>query len=221
LIAWWRLVLSGVLFLLVSPAMAQSQETKGGPAGQFDFYVLALSWSPGFCELSGDADRKPECEPGKGLNFVVHGLWPQNDQGYPTFCKPGARFPSRANLASVSGLYPDDGLARYEWRKHGTCSGENPDSYFRLVRQARERVRVPDSFTRTVDGTKAMPLEIERAFSEVNPGLRPEMMSVSCRQSLLQEVRVCLSRDLRNFQQCPEVDRDTCRAGQISIPAVR
>jgi ribonuclease T2 len=54
--------------------------------GQFDFYVLALSWSPGFCENSGSRSR--QCDSGRGLGFVTHGLWPQNEQGYPSFCEP-------------------------------------------------------------------------------------------------------------------------------------
>jgi hypothetical protein len=92
--------------------------------GQFDFYVLALSWSPGFCEISGSRSR--QCDPGSGLGFVVHGLWPQNEGGYPSFCEPGGRFAPRAAVEEARGLFPDDNLARYQWRKHGTCTGEAP-----------------------------------------------------------------------------------------------
>jgi ribonuclease T2 len=211
LLVWLSLLAS-------SPGFAQSDETRGGPAGRFDFYVLALSWSPGFCALTSDADEKAQCSGGQGLTFVVHGLWPQNEQGYPTFCRPSDRIPLRGNVAEASDLYPDDRLARYQWRKHGSCSGESPAAYFRAVRQARDRVRIPDSLARMPVGTRAMPLEIERAFTEANPGLRPDMMSVSCRRETLQEVRICLSRDLRGFRSCPEIDRNGCRAGQISIP---
>jgi len=187
--------------------------------GQFDFYVLALSWSPGFCEISGRRSR--QCETGSGLSFVVHGLWPQMEQGYPTFCEPSGRFVPMAALADAKGLFPDDNLARYQWRKHGTCSGESPGGYFRAVQRARDLVRIPDSFTVLRDRSKVLPSEIEQAFMSVNPGLRPDMISVSCGRRIFEEVRICLDKDLRGFLQCPEVDRDGCRAGEILIPAVR
>jgi ribonuclease T2 len=187
--------------------------------GQFDFYVLALSWSPGFCEISGS--RHQQCDAGSGLGFVVHGLWPQNEQGYPSFCEPSGRFVPRAAMDGAKGLFPDDNLARYQWRKHGSCSGESPSGYFQAVQRARERVRIPDGFRGLSSGAKVLPPEIERAFINANPGLRPDMISVSCGRRIFQEVRICLDRDLRNFRQCPEVDRDGCRAGEIVIPAVR
>jgi len=187
--------------------------------GQFDFYVLALSWSPGFCEISGS--RNKQCDSGSGLGFVVHGLWPQSEQGYPSFCEPSGRFVPRAAAEEAKGIFPDDNLARYQWRKHGTCSGESPSGYFRAVQRARERVRIPDGLLSPEVEVKVMPAEIERAFVNANPGLRTDMMSVSCGRRIFQEVRICFDKDLRGFRSCPEVDRDTCRAGEIVIPAVR
>jgi ribonuclease T2 len=187
--------------------------------GQFDFYVLALSWSPGFCEISGS--RSQQCNQGSGLGFVVHGLWPQQEQGYPSFCAPNGRFVPSTTIDEVKGLYPDDNLARYQWRKHGTCTGESPSGYFKAVQRARERVRVPDSFKTLGARSKVLPGEIEQAFMSVNPGLRPDMIAVSCGRRIFQEVRICLDKDLREFRQCPEVDRVGCRAGELQIPSVR
>jgi ribonuclease T2 len=196
------------------------RETRGSPAGQFDFYVLALSWSPGFCEASGGRDRD-QCAAGAGLGFVVHGLWPQNEQGYPSFCEPGARSIPRPALEEARGLFPDEGLARHQWRKHGSCMGGSPTDYFRAVRRARDLVRIPESLERPSTSSKALSLEIERAFALANPGLRPEMMAVACGRRIFQEIRICLDRDLRGFRACPEVDRDGCRAGEIAVPAAR
>lgn len=187
--------------------------------GQFDFYVLALSWSPGYCEASGRKSR--QCDSGSGLSFVVHGLWPQKEQGYPSFCEPNGRFVPSSVLTEAKGLFPEDNLARYQWRKHGTCTGESPSGYFNAVQRAKERVRVPDSFKAMGDRSKVLPSEIEQAFMSVNPGLRRDMIAVSCGRRIFQEVRICLDKDLRNFRQCPEVDRDGCRAGEIAVPAVR
>jgi ribonuclease T2 len=207
--------------LLAGSAGAQPLERRGAPAGTFDFYVLALSWSPGFCEAEGDGKGRDQCAAGAGLGFVVHGLWPQFERGYPSFCEPEGRNPSRPALAEAAGLFPDEGLARYQWRKHGSCAGGSPADYFRDVRRARELVRVPDRLNAPASPARAVPLDIERAFAEANPGLRPEMMAVQCRRQIFQEIRICLNRDLRGFRACPEVDRDACRAGEIAVPAPR
>jgi ribonuclease T2 len=207
--------------LVAAPAFAQPAERRGAPAGAFDFYVLALSWSPGFCEAEGDAKGRDQCAAGARLGFVVHGLWPQFERGYPSFCEPEGRSVPRAALQEAEGLFPDESLARYQWRKHGSCAAGSPAQYFRDVRQARERVRVPERLNAPTSPTKAVPLDIERAFAEANPGLRPEMMAVQCRRQIFQEIRVCLTRDLRGFRACPEVDRDACRAGEIAVPAIR
>ncbi len=187
--------------------------------GRFDFYVLALSWAPGYCEASGRQSR--QCDSGSGFGFTVHGLWPQMEQGYPSFCEPSGRFVPSGAVREISGLFPDDNLARYQWRKHGSCSGESPSGYFKAVQRARDLVRIPDSFKALHDRSMVLPSEIERAFISLNPGLRADMMAVSCGRRIFQEVRICLDKDLRGFRQCPEVDRDGCRAGEIAVPAMR
>ena len=208
--------LLGVLVLLTWPALAR--EERGAAPGDFDFYVLALSWSPAYC--AGEGGRDPDqCRPGRRLGFVVHGLWPQSERGYPSFC--GAdRIVPRAALAEAEGLFPSEGLARYQWRKHGSCAGTSPSAYFRDVRRASESLRVPAELT---DGSsrRLSPLAIERAFARENSGLRPDMMSVACRRGALQEVRVCFEKDLRGFRSCPEVDRGGCRIGDVDIPPPR
>ncbi len=216
-----RLGLAGALIAFALPVLAQPRETQGAAAGAFDFYVLALSWSPGFCEAGGSAKGRDQCEAGRRLGFVVHGLWPQGDQGFPTYCEPGGRSPTRNAVEEARGIFPDEGLARYQWRKHGTCSGLGPTEFFRAVRMARALVRVPDRLHQPSNDTKVMALEIERAFAETNPGLRPEMMAVECGRRVFQEIRVCLTKDLRGFRACPEVDRSGCRSGEITVNAVR
>ncbi len=133
--------------LSAGPASAQGfGGFRGKAAGNFDFYVLALTWSPGFCELEGERKRRQQCEPGQNLGFTVHGLWPQFERGFPTECGPSGRSPSRLAMEEARGVFPDDGLARHEWRQHGTCSGKNPAEYFRDVRRARELVHIPERF---------------------------------------------------------------------------
>ncbi|MEF3368009.1 ribonuclease T2 [Methylocystis sp. 9N] len=194
-----------------SPGLAQS-----GGARDFDFYVLALSWSPGFCESVEGAND--QCEPGKSLGFVVHGLWPQYEQGRPSDC-PGPRAPSRVALEKAEGLFPSEGLARYEWRKHGVCSGKSPSDYFADVANARAAVTIPPLFVNPKGDQKFAPIDVERAFYDANPRLRPGMMTVSCRRGVMDGVRICLSKDLRDFRACPEVAQRGCRTREISAPA--
>nr|WP_240539847.1 ribonuclease T2 [Salinarimonas soli] len=203
--------------LAAAPA---SGETRGAEPGSFDFYVLALSWSPGFCASEGGRRDRDQCAPGSGLGFVVHGLWPQNERGYPTAC--GAeRTPTRVALDEARRVLPSEGLARHQWRKHGTCSGLDPLSYFRAAGQARDRVTIPDRFRDAREPLTIAPVEIERAFAAANPGLRPDMMAVACRRGALQEVRICLDRTLKGFVACREVDRDGCRGGDLHVDPVR
>jgi ribonuclease T2 len=209
-------------FLPAIPVLAQgSREVRGGPAGEFDFYVLALTWSPGFCEIEGDRRAREQCDPGQGLGFTVHGLWPQFERGYPTDCGPSGRSLSHGALAEAGDAFPDEGLARHQWRRHGTCSGKSAAEYFRAVRRAREQVRIPERFRSIGREASMTPVEIERAFAEANPGLRPDMMAVACRRGLLQELRICMDRDLRGFRRCPEVDRSGCGFGEIRIAPTR
>lgn len=195
---------------------------RGPPApGAFDFYVLALSWSPGFCDAGGAAKSPDQCAAGRSLGFVVHGLWPQNTRGYPSDCDAGSRVPPRAALEAVRDLYPDTGLARYEWRKHGTCTGLSPTAYFATVRRAREGIVIPPAMQAPSEPRTVAPIEIARSFIAANPGLRLEAMAVTCREGELQEVRLCLPKDLRGFTACPEVARDACRTRSITVLPVQ
>jgi len=187
------------------------------PGGDFDFYVLALSWSPGFCATGGAEKAREQCQGGRGLGFVVHGLWPQYERGYPSDCDAAGRPVSSVALESARGLFPSDGLARYEWRKHGSCTGRSPQEYFADVRTARELVRTPPEFEQLRREEEVAPAEILRAFGRANPRLRAGMAAVGCAKGYLQEVRVCLTKDLREFRPCPEVVRNSCRAQAIKV----
>ncbi|MCX7899753.1 MAG: ribonuclease T [Methylocystis sp.] len=198
---------------------APSSRQEPGAAkenAKFEFYVLALSWSAGFCETVNGA--RDQCEPGKGLGFVVHGLWPQHEYGFPADCATNL-FPTRVALDKAAGLFPDDRLARHEWRKHGACTGLSPSDYFAAVARARALVTIPPAFEKRTQEQSASPLDVERAFYDANPRLRPGMMAVSCRRGVMDGVRLCLQKDLREFRACPNVARRGCHAQRITIPA--
>ncbi len=186
--------------------------------GNFDFYVLALSWSPGFCEISDRAQDREQCEVGANLGFVVHGLWPQRERQLVVDCEAGLRPPGRSDVISSQDLFPSAGLARYQWRKHGGCTGLPASAYFADVRRARNNVVVPAQFVTTRETLRLAPEEILRSFRAANPALRPGMASVACPKATLLEVRLCMTKDLRGFTPCPEVVSRSCRAQQIEVP---
>ena len=216
-----RAGLSLLAALASLPVAAQDYGGFGrqGAPGDFDFYVLALSWSPTYCEGEGARRDEPQCAPGRGLGFVVHGLWPQYTRGYPQNCSAVQRPITRQAMEVAGQVYPSEGLARYEWRKHGTCSGLDPASYFAAAKQARLAVTIPDELK--TGGQRLAPVEIARQFVAANSGLRPDMMSVACARGRLTEVRICFSKDLRGFTPCPELARGNCRAPDIAVDPAR
>ncbi len=196
----------------------QPRRASAGASGDFDFYVLSLSWSPGFCRTPAAARAGTQCAPGAGLGFVVHGLWPQYEHGYPQDCPFGAQTPSRIALQGAAGLYPSEGLARYEWRKHGVCAGKSPTDYFADVRRAHDSIVIPPPFQNAKADQNWTAIDIERAFIAANRRLRPGMIGVACARGALEEVRICFSKDLRDFHDCPEVTRRGCPSGPVFVP---
>jgi ribonuclease T2 len=192
----------GVALLAASAALAQDEP------GDFDFYVLSLSWSPTWCGTTPAGDDAAQCDLRR--RFILHGLWPQYERGYPEDCAEGGRLPN-ALVRSMLDITPDRGLVRYEWRKHGTCTGLSPRAYFGMARAAYQRVQVPAL------GGSASAREVEEAFIAENPGLSAEGMAISCQDGLLDEVRICLTKEL-DFRACPEVDGRGCRAKRVRIP---
>ncbi|HLQ19254.1 MAG TPA: ribonuclease T2 [Tabrizicola sp.] len=209
-----------LLLAIAAFCWAANAKADGERGGDFDYYVLSLSWSSAWCLLEGDARDDPQCNAGRGLAFVLHGLWPQYEEGWPAFCRTSERDPSRGETASMSDIMGGAGLAFYQWKKHGRCSGLSPLDYFRTARRAYERVRVPEVLTRMRESLEVPASVIEDAFLESNPGLLPDQITITCKEGLIQEVRICLSKDLK-YRRCgPDVNRD-CRLEDAVLEAIR
>jgi ribonuclease T2 len=192
-----------------------------GIPGQFDFYVLSLSWSPSFCETGARRDgNDQQCGRGRPYAFVVHGLWPQYNRGFPKNCMRKAPWIESHLINSMLDLMPARQLVIHEWQEHGTCSGIEADKYFAAVRSAREHVNIPDRFSRVDHYIMVSPDEIEEAFIAANPGLTRDMIVVTCDNRRLREVRICFSKNLE-FRSCPETDRRGCRNPRVVMPPTR
>ncbi len=207
-----------LLALLMSVAMARAE---GERAGGFDYYLLALSWSPSWSALEGDARGSEQCRAGRGLGWVVHGLWPQYERGWPAYCPSARRPPSRAQTAAMADIMGAAGAAWYQWKKHGVCSGLEAADYFRLVRLAWERINRPEALPRLREPVRLPARVIEEAFIAENPGLEPDMLTVTCRQGRIQEVRICLTRDLEPRQCAADVARDCTQERALLDPVRR
>lgn len=203
-----------LLSLIATPLQAQDR------AGDFDYYVMALSWSPNWCEIEGDDRDSPQCEDGTGLGWILHGLWPQHDIGYPEYCRTNAAPPNRGETAAMADIMGTSGLAWHQWRKHGVCSGLDPDAYFDLSRTAYAAVERPQVL-RDLSRPVTLPADvIEEAFLRENPRMRPDQITITCRGDYIQEVRICLTRDLELRSCGRDVQRD-CTLSDARFTPVR
>jgi ribonuclease T2 len=207
--------------LLLVAAAASAQDRRQNQPGNFDFYVLALSWSPSFCEVSAEKGRAPreQCG-GRPYAFVVHGLWPQYENGSPEYCQNPAPRLDRNIVNAMLDLMPARQLVYRQWDKHGVCSGLDPRGYFDAVRKARAQVKIPEPYIELSKHLMVGPAEVEEAFVEANPGLSSKGIAVTCDSRRLHEIRICMTKDLR-FRDCADVDRRACRRDRLVMPPMR
>ena len=132
--------------------VASTPFNAGPRPGNFDSYVLALSWLPGFCSLH----HTSECSSLTSAQFSannlsLHGLWPdqsgdnQHNYGYcgvdpsvrqmgenHAWCQMPSFGMSAGALNDLSTYMPGTAscLQNHEWYRHGSCSAMTPDNYF-------------------------------------------------------------------------------------------
>jgi ribonuclease T2 len=232
------LILAAALALVPTiAAEAQRAGSWSGPGGRagrsyepgkFDYYVLALSWSPSYCASAQGGRDDAQCRPhgGKRYSFVLHGLWPQFERGWPQDCQTADRgFVPRPVANRMLDIMPSEKLVFHEYRKHGTCSGLGIDGYFDLARRLHDKVRIPPRYRDVTDPRLVVsPNDLLGDFIAANPGLERDMIVVKCGGpgNRLEEVRVCFSRDGK-FRACGqnEDQRKACSAPRMYVPPVR
>jgi len=180
-------------------------------ASGFDYYLLNLSWSPEFCHGHPDA---AECA--NHSTFVLHGLWPQNnDGGYPENC---ANSPAPSDPSTFADIYPDAGLLQHEWRTHGVCTGLNADTFFSAARAAQRSVAIPPAFNNLDHQTSMTPDDILSSFTAANPSIPRASLALSCGNNYLTAVEECLDKTLHPIP-CGPIR--SCRANIVRIPPPR
>ncbi len=214
-------LLIGMMFWLagVLPAAAQS-----GKAGVFDYYTLVLSWSPTFCEGKSQGEEGAQCNGKRDYAFVLHGLWPQYERGFPEACRIGKKpWVPGPLIDSMLDIMPSPKLVIHEYKKHGTCSGLDPNGYYALARKLYGKITIPPAFQAPTKAIVTSAGEVEAAFLAANPQMSPEMLSVACgRRDRVREVRVCFTRE-GELRSCGrnEAQERLCRAEKVTMPPVR
>ncbi len=176
------------LLALLTVTCAEARPPRAAP-GQFDYYAVALSWSPSYC-----ATRRDPVQCGRGLGFVLHGLWPQYEKGYPETCStqplPNA---VRDNYAAI---FPSPKLVAHEWRRHGTCSGLEPAAYFALSAKLKDQLVIPAAYRTPAAPVRATPGEFVQAFRAANPGIPVDSVLPFCADGgrFLREIRACFNK---------------------------
>jgi ribonuclease T2 len=196
--------------------------------GVFDYYAMAMSWSPSYCASLPRDGYDPQCNPrgGKRYAFVLHGVWPQFTKGWPQDCPTDDKGFVPAQVAErMLDIMPSKRLVFHEYRKHGTCSGLGVEGYFNFSRKAFESVTIPARLQNVTDPRTFMsPDEVIREFVAVNPTLKPDMIAVDCGGpgNRLKEVRICMDK-AGKFQPCGrnENQKRMCSAARMYIPPVR
>jgi ribonuclease T2 len=234
----WTFAAIAALMLAVLSAAVNAQERTPWPserfnpppqqnvAGDFDYYALVLSWSPTYCSTaSNDDDQQCNRNDGKRYSFVLHGLWPQYEKGYPEMCHTARRPYIRQPLIdSMLDIMPSGGLVVHEYRAHGTCSGLPPESYFNLARQLYGKIRIPERFENPFETQYASPSEVMTDFVRANPAVRPDTMAIACggAGNRLKEIYFCFAKDGRP-RRCGdnENQRRMCSTDNMMVPPVR
>lgn len=206
--------LAALLALAALPAAADE-------AGDFDYFVMALSWSPTWCVLEGDADASDQCHPRHDHGWVLHGLWPQYEDGWPQYCAvPASLDPSRRQSQNMEDIMGSGGLAWYQWKKHGRCSGLTGTDYYALSRKAYGSVERPEVLRKLEKPITVPASVIEEAWLQANPDMTADEITITCTDGMIAEARICLTRDLELRACGRDVARD-CTLDRARLDPVR
>lgn len=218
------IALSIMLVALTSSAFAVDGQADSRPDGKpqnFDYLILALSWSPTYCAANSRRLDERQCQAPANHGFVVHGLWPQAMDGARLRCPAGKGEFSKALFERTLEIFPDLDLAQMQWQRHGHCFGFAADAYLEKAGAARAKLVIPERF-RNVDQIFSLSGEaIRESFVNANSNLTAQSVAISCRKGELVEVLVCLKNDLSSFEPCPQIAQRSCRAATLRIPAAQ
>lgn len=210
-----------LLLLAASGASAKSQLSDR--PGAFDYYSLVLSWSPTYCDSEAGRRERQQCGANRRFAFVVHGLWPQKERGWPQDCRvsKGEYWLDKNLIRDMTDIMPSNKLVIHEWKKHGTCSGLGQKDYFGITRELFRRIRIPPRYQQPDNYLTTTPQQLEQDFVAANAWLQPSMVNVVCAgQRRLRELRFCFGKDLQP-RACGVNEGSDCNIPNLVLPPVR
>jgi ribonuclease T2 len=209
---------------VVLAAFLLSAAAQAGESGDFDYYTLSLSWSPSYCADPQGREDGEQCAPGRRFAFVVHGLWPQYERGWPQNCDASEGWVPEERIGSILDIMPSRNLVIHEWRKHGSCSGLSQEDYFSATRSFFGKVRIPARYLAPQADIVTSPQQLAADFVKTNRQLTAAMISVQCGnardRARLAELRICFDK-AGSFIACGANEAAQCRARQLVMPPVR
>ncbi|PNO60784.1 ribonuclease T2 family protein [Aeromonas caviae] len=210
-----------VMVWLVGSLLWISAAQGKGHAGEFDYYAMALSWSPEHCAIK-PGDRE-QCA--RKLGFVLHGLWPQYQRGYPASC---TRKRLDADMEQqFAGLYPSRFLYRHEWEKHGTCSGLSQEAFHQLASDLRQKVKIPAAYQSPEEPLRKNSFQLKADLSSANEWLAPDNITVACADGgrFLREIYICINKQGTDAVPCSDEmqkrERRSCGQPDFLLRSVR
>lgn len=197
-------------------------------ANQYDSQVLALSWQSAFCELRGR--NKPECQSQNSgrfdaNHFSLHGLWPNKREcgrkyGYcsevkdkpASFCDYPAITLSEPLAEQLGVVMPSAAagtcLERHEWWKHGVCSHDTAEGYYRVALSLTDQVNSGAWIVRFIQpniGKLVSQSEFRSAFEQSFGAGSAERLALSCNDGLLNEILIQLPASLDVDSQLTDI----------------
>lgn len=148
-----------------------------------DYYMLALSWSPSFCEdqrrKNGGAVPKHlqlQCNQAATFGWVIHGLWPQSAKArsasdHPRFCQGDLAKLPEALIKKYLPESPGANLLQGQWEKHGACAFPDAETYFATQKTLFRSLNLP--------GSELSRKELFQWMKKFNPQLRNVRLSAS------------------------------------------
>ena len=207
--------------ILLPGASLQARTDSNRPV---DYYTLALSWSPTYCASKKGRRDRAQCGSERRFAFVVHGLWPQYNRGWPQFCNTNQRWVGRGQIKRMLDIMPSKRLIIHQWKKHGTCTRLGQKAYFKLTRQLFDKILTPARYLSPQKPVLITPQKLISDFIKTNRGLTAASLSVQCGnardRARLSELRVCFSKS-GEFTPCGDNERRNCKAQTLVLPPAR
>lgn len=229
-------LITKILAIFLTVLAMQNSVANDLPAQQYDFYLLATQWMPGWCQLPNAAKsasavvNEQYCSrSNNGSPIVYHGLWPENNDGsYPQFCESAPELDKRLlifNNPYKKYLTNYDEFIDHEWSKHGTCTNYSlePNYYFGVNEYFITGLSLFNSISWPEMVNITSLDELKSKINSQNKDVPIDSMFLSCSADTDQHLHLtgiwfCVNKKSLKFESCsPEIIQNSCSAEDVII----